>query len=111
MSTRWRDEKWQGEPIKCDQCGLDNLIPVPMSAIFIPFWAIPEHDTPHGGGRCLKSFCASPTQGSLLDEDELPSDPRELLSESEHTELRNDLERLAALRRRTESSSGNLPMH
>ncbi len=114
MSTEWRDEKWMDDPVACHQCGTPDLIPIPMTSLGVPYWALPEHDTSQGD-YCRQSLWASPDQGSLLtDEDDflskLPSDPRDLLTESQHSELRDDLARLADIRKRTNPPPDSFPM-
>ncbi|MDB5176575.1 MAG: hypothetical protein JWN75_243 [Candidatus Saccharibacteria bacterium] len=57
-----RNSVWTAPSIQCRQCGREHLVPVPRSALGVPFWAIPEHNTPFGGGRCLLSLNAAPEQ-------------------------------------------------
>lgn len=89
-------------------------MPIPRSALGIPFWAIPEHDSPHGFKLCPKSLAYAPEQfledGSFDDSigNSLPRHPKDLLTSEEHTALKEGLAEIAANRHKVGDGSDQL---
>lgn len=111
MSENWRDKRWDKPSVKCNLCGLEGLVPIPRSALGVPFWAIPEHDSPYGHGFCPKSLTYAPEQ--FLEDggfdssigNSLPRNPEDLLTNDEHATLNEGLAEIAATRRRVGDGS------